>query len=321
MPAQAFICPMRILILTNMYPTPTTPMAGIFVAEQVESMRRRGIEIDVLFVDGARGWGEYLRGFGRVRRAVVDRRYDLIHAHYVFSGIMALAQRRAPILLTHHGIEVQAGWTAPLCRWTSARVARTVVTSRRVHLALGRPDAEIVPCGVDIELFRPMPQAEARELLGLSSQAPLVLFAGMRRPEKRFDLVEAAVDRLRRVRPEVQLVVAEREPHKRMPLFMNACDVLVLASKAEGSPMVVKEAMACNMPVVSVDVGDVAELIRDTAGCAIVSRDASSIAAGLAGALDFGGRTAGREVMAALSLDAVAARLEGIYRNVVACSE
>lgn len=314
-PSSVVRHPLSILVVTNMYPTPVAPMAGIFVAEQVESLRRRGLTLNVLAVDGARGWSEYLAGFGRVRRAAAERRHDLIHAHYVFSGIMALAQRRAPILLTHHGIETQVGWTAPLCRWTSKLVTRTIVTSKRVQTALGRPDAEIVPCGVDTGLFRPMARDEARAALGLPLGAPLVLFAGMKRPEKRFDLVESAVARLQKERPDVRLVVAEHEAHERMPLFMNACDALALASDAEGSPMVIKEAMACNLPIASVDVGDVAEIIGETPGCRLVAREASALAAGLAQALDFGGRTEGRTAIMPLSLDVIAARLEAIYRE------
>jgi glycosyltransferase involved in cell wall biosynthesis len=180
-----------------------------------------------------------------------------------------------------------------------------------------------------------MPKAECRIALGLAQEAPLVLFAGIRRPEKRFDLVEAAVARLRATRPDVQLVVAEREPHERMPLYMNACDVLILASEAEGSPMVIKEAMACNLPIVSVDVGDVAEIIpfsgtfRGTTpggtspigGCFLAERNPASLAAFLGEALDFGRRTDGRAVILAgrdglpLSLEAVAERIEAIYRE------
>jgi len=308
---------MRVLTVTNMYPSPAAPMSGIFVAEQVASLQRRGLDVELLFVNGAAGWGEYLRGFGRVRRAVLAGDYDLIHAHYVFSGILALAQRRAPVLLTHHGIETQLGWTAPLCRWVSRRVARTIVTSRRVQAALGRADAEIIPCGVDTDLFRPMPRAAARAALGMPAEAPLVLFAGMRRPEKRFDLVAAAVGQLRAARPGVELVVAEAEPHERMPLFMNACDVLVLASEAEGSPMVIKEAMACNLPIVSVDVGDVAEIISGTAGCYLARREPADLAAQIGNALDFGRRTAGREAIMPLSLDAIAARLERVYQETI----
>ena len=321
---------MRILVVTNMYPTPAAPMFGIFVAEQVASLAGRGLALDVLFVDGSAGWGEYLAGLGRVRAAIAAGDYDLVHAHYVFSGLLALAsslplgkKRRVPVILTHHGIEVQRGWTAPLCRWTSGRVARTIVTSRRVQAALGRADAKIVPCGVDTALFRPLPRAECRAGLGLPAEGPLVLFAGVRRPEKRFDRVEAAVARLQAARPGVQLVVAEREPHERMPIYMNACDALILASEAEGSPMVIKEAMACNLPIVAVDVGDVAEVIGGTAGCFLSGADPDALAGRLAEALDFGGRTAGRTVILEgrnglpLSLAAVAERIETIYREVI----
>ncbi len=318
--------PLRILVVTNMWPTPAQPMAGIFVAEQVASLRRRGLELDVLFLNGGQSKLEYWRGIGRLRRALATARYDLIHAHYVFSGLVALIGRksRVPILLTHHGIETQRSWTAPVCRWTSRRVERTLVTSRRVQIALGRPDAEIVPCGVDTDLFQPIPQADARAALGLPADQRLVLFAGMRRPEKRFDLVEAAVHLAQQGFSNVRLLVAEAEPHERMPLFMNAADVLILASEAEGSPMVIKEAMACNLPIVAVDVGDVSEVIGETAGCFVVQRNVTALAEGLHGALAFGRRTAGRQALfqrppgaPPLTLAAVAERLEAIYRELI----
>lgn len=316
--------PLRILVVTNMWPTPDRPMAGIFVAEQVASLRRRGLELDVLFLDGGQSKLEYLRGIGRLRRTLATARYDLIHAHYVFSGMVALAGRksRVPILLTHHGIETQRSWTAPLCRWTSRRVERTIVTSRRVQAALGRPDAEIVPCGVDTDLFYPVPQADARAALRLPADQRLVLFAGMRRPEKRFDLVEAAVRRVQEDLADVRLLVTEAEPHERMPLFMNAADVLVLASEAEGSPMVIKEAMACNLPIVAVDVGDVVEVMGDTAGCFVVRRDVEALAGGVRAALAYGRQTTGRQALfhrppgaPPLTLAAVAERLEAVYRE------
>lgn len=320
MPVQ----PLRILVVTNMWPTSDRPMAGIFVAEQVASLRRRGLELDVLFLDGGQSKLEYLRGTGHLRRALATARYDLIHAHYVFSGIVALVGRksRVPILLTHHGIETQRSWTAPLCRWTSRRVERTIVTSRRVQAALGRPDTEIVPCGVDTDLFCPVPQADARAALRLPADQRLALFAGMRRPEKRFDLVEAAVRRVQEDLADVRLLVTEAEPHERMPLFMNAADALILASEAEGSPMVIKEAMACNLPIVAVDVGDVVEVVGDTDGCFVVQRNVEALAEGLRAALAYGRRTAGRQALfhrphgaPPLTLAAVAERLEAIYRE------
>ncbi len=317
---------LRILTVTNMYPTPTAPMSGIFVAEQVASLRRRGLAVDVLLVNGVEeGWGAYVRGFGSIRRALRHTHYDLVHAHYVFSGDLLIGQRlipglrMPPVVLTQHGIETQIGWTPPLCRWTSRRVTRSIATSRRVEQALGLPDVVILPCGVDTDLFQPMPSVEARAALGLPRTAPLVLFVGMpRRPEKRFNLVEAAVARLREKQPDAQLVVAESEPHERIPLYMNACDVLILASTAEGSPMVIKEAMACNLPIVSAPVGDVEAVIAGTAGCYLAEPDAESLAHHLSLALAFNGRTQGREiVLRTLSLDAIAARLADLYLDVL----
>ncbi len=313
--------PLRILTVTNMYPTPTAPMSGIFVEEQVASLRRRGLAVDVLVVNGVEeGWGAYLRGFWRIRRALQATEYDLVHAHYVFSGDLLIGQRWLPgvrvppVVLTQHGPETQIGWTPPLCRWTSRRVARTLATSRRVEQALGLPGVVILPCGSDTDLFQPRPAAEARVALGLPLEAPLVLFCGMpQRPEKRFDLVQAAVDRLRETRPEVRLIVAAGEPHERIPLFMNACDALILASSAEGSPMVIKEAMACNLPIVSVPVGDVEEVIGGTAGCYVAEPEAGALAVALGQALDFGGRTQGRAAISHLSLAAIAERIEQVY--------
>ncbi len=193
--------PLRVLVVTNMWPSAAAPMAGVFVAEQVASLERCGVQADVLHIDGATGgWRAYLAGFGRVRDALRRGRYDLIHAHYVFSGIMALggaalARRRdVPVVVTQHGIETQTGWTAPLCRWTSRRAAATIATSQRAgctwpsrcrrHPLRGGHGA--VPA-----------HAHGRgALFGLPADVPLVLFAGMRRPEKRFDLVETAVARL-----------------------------------------------------------------------------------------------------------------------------
>ncbi len=307
---------MRVLTVTNMYPSADRPVMGTFVAEQVESLRRRGLEVDVLFIDGPGGKQNYLRGVGDVRRATV-RPYDLLHAHYVFCGVIALAQRRLPIVLTQHGIEAQQGWTVGLCRWTSRRVAHTIASSPAVADALRLPRVTVIPCGVDADLFRPMPQEAARQALGLPAEAPLVLFVGDPRPEKRLPLLQAAFAQLQTRRPEAQLILVHSEPRERVALYMNACDVLALTSVAEGSPMVVREALACNLPVVSTDVGDVRALLADLPGCFIARPDPGDLADQLAQALAFAARTTGRERILPWSLAAVAEKIEAVYRQVL----
>jgi len=310
---------MRVLVVTNMYPTADKPAFGTFVRDQVESLRAIGVDVDVFFMDGKASRLNYARGFADLRRRLRRHApYNLIHAHYVFSGLVAISQRRLPVVLTHHGIEVVLGWQGHLCRWITPRVDAVIVTSRGVKRALGDEDAIVIPCGVDMARFAPMPQAEARARLGLPSDAKLVLFAGEPRPEKRLEIIQAAVGLLAAEDSRVQLVVASNRPHAEMPLYMNACDALALASDFEGSPMVIKEAMACNLPIVSVDVGDVAEIMGDTEGCYLCERTPEDMAAKLRLALARGERTDGRQRVAHLSLEATARQILAVYERVLA---
>ncbi len=303
----------KVLMLTNMYPSADHPDHGVFVKEQVEGVRAQGIEVDVLMVGGLRQKASYLKGALQFLRQVRQKRYDLIHAHYVFCGVIARMQFGTPVLLTHHGIEVLQGWTAPLCWLISRLVNGVVVTSDEMRRALGLPNAHVIPCGVDLALFRPQSQREARERLGLPLKKSLVLFVGLDRPEKRLDVIRTAVATLQEDMPQVQLVLASGLPHDLIPWYMNACDVLVLASDREGSPMAIKEAMACNLPIVSVDAGDVAQVIGTTEGCFLCAQDPSDMVAKLCLALRFGKRTNGRAAVQRLSLTAMVDNLTRVY--------
>lgn len=309
---------MRVLVVTNMYPNAREPALGTFVRDQVESLRALGVDMNVFFVDGKASRMNYLRAFGGLRKRLRQRPgYDLIHAHYVFSGLVARSQRRLPVLLTHHGIEVVLGWQGWVCRVVTPWMDRVIVTSEAVQAALPGVKADLVPCGIDVDLFAPGDQAAARQRLGLPEGRRLVLFVGEQRPEKRLDIIRAAVSRLQRSGYPTQLVVATNRPHAEVPLYMNACDVLALASDFEGSPMVIKEAMACNLPIVSVDVGDVAQVIGGTEGCHLCRQDPDDMAAKLGLALERGGRTAGRERVMHLSQTAIAERIRQVYSEML----
>jgi glycosyltransferase involved in cell wall biosynthesis len=335
-----------VLTVTNMYPQPDRPRLGTFVEEEVRSLRRQGLCVDVLFVDGPAATRNYLSGIGALQRQVATSGpYDLVHAHYVFCGLIALVARRLPgggraarlpVVVTQHGIETQLGWTAPLSRYVSRRADFTIATSQRVAAALGMHDGArcaVIPCGVDTEVFRPAPQSAARQALGLPAGDPVVLFVGAPRPEKRIPLIQAAFDMLQQQRvrqqlPAARLVLVHDEPRERVALYMNAADVLVLASTAEGSPMVVREALACDLPVVSTDVGDVADLIRGIPGCHLAEASPEDLAGKLLLALIEAREreaasesatieTAARQRVVPESQKAVAARIERVYRQVL----
>ena len=308
---------MKVLVLTNMFPTTDKPTWGIFVQEQVEVLRKEGIDIDVFFVDGSKHKLNYLWGIFRLWAWLLTHRYDLIHAHYVFSGIIARTQFLYPVVLTHHGPEFWT-WQFVPCKIITPLVNKVILVSPEMDEKLKYKKAKVIPCGINFELFKLMPKEEARDKLNLPRDKKLILWAGnYQRPEKRFDIVKEAVALAQKKDPSIEFVLVSDKPHEVMPMYMNACDVLLLVSDAEGSPMVVKEAMACNLPVVSVRVGDVPEVIGGTEGCYLCTQDPADVAEKLVLALNRGKRTNGRENISHLEQGAIARKIIAIYEEII----
>jgi len=309
---------MKVLVVTNMYPTPEMPSYGIFVREQVESLRREGVDIDVFFVNGKKNKFNYIWAICRLWAWLLTHRYDLIHAHYVFSGIIARFQFLYPVVLTHHGLEVFTSWQRFPSRIITRLVDRVILVSQEQKEKLAYDRADVIPCGIDLDLFSPMPRDEARRKLNIAPDNKLVLvtWAGaLSRPEKRFDIAQSAVALAQARDPKIQLLPVTGKPYSMIPLYMNACDVLLLVSDAEGSPTVIKEAMACNLPIVSVVVGDVAEVISGTDGCYLCRQDPADVAEKLMLALSDTKRTRGREKIKHFDQGSTAQRIITLYQD------
>ena len=310
---------MKVLVLTNMYPTPRYPSFGTFVEEQARSLRQEGVEeIDILFVNGVKSKMNYVWGFFRLWARLLTNRYDIIHAHYVFSGIIARAQLSCPVILTHHGSQVFDGWQAPLCRWITPFMDEAIVVSPEMKEKGCLNKAHVVPCGINYDLFKPIPRDQARDELELPKDKKLVLYVGEYfRPIKRYDIVQAAMKLLKERDPDVELVLVSKKPLAEVPKYMSACDAMVLVSDGEGSPQVIKESMACNLPIVSVPAGDVPEVIGGTDGCYICSQDPADVADKLEMALRWGKRTNGRENIKHMEIGAISRRIISIYDSLI----
>jgi teichuronic acid biosynthesis glycosyltransferase TuaC len=312
----------RILVVTNMFPTAQEPDFGAVVREQVASLEARGVEVQVLVIAGRVSKTNYLTAAPKVRRCVRGDRFSLIHAHYGLSGAVALVQRRVPVVTTFHGSDTgYVHWQAVVSRYVARRTTPVFVSSDGAQ-RLGAEDAVVIPCGVDMSLFRPLERSVARTKLGWPLEPPYALLPGARtNPVKGAHLFEAAVCEARKRVPELRTASLEHYAREDVSLVLNAVDVTVMTSHSEGSPVTIKESLACQTPVVSVPVGDVPGLIAGLPGCRTVDRTPESLADALLEAVRVGRTPELRRRVEPFSLERVADRLIALYDDVVRQAE
>jgi glycosyltransferase involved in cell wall biosynthesis len=327
---------MRVLAVTNLYPSSRDDAVGVFVKEQLDSVARLGVDVRVLHVDrNAGGRGAY-RGLGaRVAAELRASPPDVVHVMY--GGVMARAvagsRGSVPLVISFCGSDLfgldDAPWPQRMsarygvyCSHGAARRADLIVVKSQALLDslpgyVDRGRVVKLPNGIDLARFVPLDPVECRAALGWDPRQKHVLFpSSPRRREKRFWLAEAAVEALRaRIAADVELHALDGVSRADVPTWLNASDVVLLTSAHEGSPNAVKEALACNIPVVSVDVGDVGERIAGVAGCHIAEATADDLAARLELAI-FVGRVEGRGAVETLSQTRVAERLRELYEGV-----
>lgn len=299
----------------------TTDETAPFMRQQLAALEQRGVSFRTIAVDGdaepgtSRGPGAYLRLFPRTLREARRPEYDLLHAHYGLTAPMALAQRQLPVVLSLWGSDV-TGPVGPLSKLCAPRCDAVVVMSERMRETLG-VECTVIPDGVDLELFTPRPRQEARADLGWPVDHHHVLFPySPRRKEKNYPRarrVVRAVDRL--LERPVHLQTVSGVAHERMPAIVNAADALLLTSRREGSPNSVKEALACNVPVVATDVGDVRERLVGVEPSHVRSTDRGLID-GLLSVLLRGERSNGRDHAGSVSLERSTEDLLDVYRSV-----
>src|SRR5262249_51226345 len=144
-------------------------------------------------------------------------------------------------------------------RLAAHRADELVVVSSHMRKFVPSRVVHVIPSGLDFSRLPLLSKADARRQLGLSAEKRLILFVGNpSEARKRYPLAKRVVSRLD---PALgaEIVVAWGVSYDQIPIYMNACDALLFVSMYEGSPNVIKEALACNLPIVSVDVGDVRE--------------------------------------------------------------
>lgn len=287
-----------------------------FITEQVEALKKIGVSFEYFGVSRI-GIIGYLRDIPRFRKIIKSFKPDIIHAHYGLCGVFANMQRSIPVVTTYHGSDINNPMILLFSKCSIRLSAFNIfVSAKTISIAKPPKRYALIPCGVSLNDYPIINKREARRAMGLKLEGVYVLFAGSFDNEvKDAPLARAAMAQC----PNAELIELKGFSRTQVATLLQAVDAMLLTSKTEGSPQVIKEAMVCGCPIVSVDVGDVRERISGIDGCYVCNRDVKEITNCLQSALLFKGRTIGREVVidSELTNDQVAPKVLNVYKKVL----
>lgn len=317
-------------MVTGKLPSEDEPWAQSFIETQIDSLRNLCDEIDTFQIDGHKIF-KHLDAI--LQLETVADKYDLIHAHYGLYGLDAyFSKRNTPLIISFMGSDLlgtpdfngklipYTRIEASVSRWLSRHSDAVIVKSKEMAEVIPSVNTQVIPNGVDIERFFPTEKEEARNILGWDLKQNYVLFPGdPNRPEKNFRLADTIIKSISaHFSYGITLISLVGIEPDLVPVYMNAVDMLLLTSLSEGSPNVIKEAMACCTPIVSVPVGDVEDNISFIKGCYLASFEIMDLAKTTEICLSDGiAKTDGRRVLLEkdLTLTAVAKRIYHVYEQ------
>lgn len=288
-----------------------------FVKEQANNLRKSGIEIDYFLIKG-KGWIGYLFNYYAMIEKIKSYRPSIIHAHYGLSGMLAVLQRRIPVVITFHGSDINSNGFEKGLSLLAIKLSRyNIFVSKKLAETAGvQKKYSIISCGVDMNYAVMLDKIFCREKLGLDLYSKCILFSSsFDIPVKNYRLAKQVVDNFE----NVKLIELKDYTREKVNLLMNACDMLLVTSFNEGGPLVVKEALACGCPVVSTNVGDVKEVLGNIEGCFVTGFSIDEIREKIQLVLNSGKRVESRDRIYELGLDAesVGAKIIDIYNKVL----
>jgi len=284
-----------------------------FIYDQAEAIHQNypEIEYDVFLIKG-KGVKGYLSNLSKLKRKIKDYSPSIIHAHGGHIGLVCILQRKTPVVISFHGSDINYLFNRFISMHASLFAYASIFVSeklRKKSFLRGR-NSYVIPCGVDLNVFYPVQKREARLALGFSEDFRYILFSSwFGYPEKNYPLAKQATAGF----SDLPLLEIKNRSREEVNLLLNGCELLLMTSYSEGSPQIIKEAMACNCPIVSTDVGDVKQVLQNTDGTYICRHDADDIADKIKIAMNFGRKTDGREKIKYLDNRLIAEKVVSIY--------
>ncbi len=303
------------------------------ISVQGDSLIRRGLTV-LYFTINRKGLKGYIIECYRLRKYLRGENFDIVHAHYGLTAIICLFARRAEKLIVSFMGDDLVGSNLSDGRVTVSSLIlvkinslfarwfydHSIVKSLQMFYCLNTKKTSLIPNGVDLNMFQPRNRLEVRDVLGFGYNEQIIIFVSKTtRAEKNYELAQKAIDLI--ANSGIRLIPVNDVSQNILDYYYSAADLLILTSYHEGSPNVIKEAMACNCPIVSTDVGDVKWVLGDTEGCYIASYEPMDLAEKIKLALEFSKvkkRTEGRNRIYKLGLDSdtIAGKIIEVYKKV-----
>lgn len=295
---------------------------GAVVSNQAEALKQQGIDISFFPIKG-KGLFAYIKHAFLLRKYLRKQAFDIIHAHYSLSAFTATLAGSKPFVVSLMGSDARAGKlvSALMRRLQKNRWKKLIVKSSSMANQLKLKNPHVIPNGVDLSFFKPIDYSELKSKFGFSENKKTILFlADPAREAKNFSLAKKAFELL--ANREIELQVKFNLSKEEIPEIINSADIILLTSRWEGSPNVIKEAMACNKPIVATNVGDVAWLFGNEPGHFVTNFTPEDVAEKIKMALEFSEKhshTQGRVRLMELGLDAetVAQKIISVYQSVL----
>jgi teichuronic acid biosynthesis glycosyltransferase TuaC len=289
--------------------------SGSFVSEQVESLNSAGIHTSRYTIKG-KGLFGYLRNLPKFYKTIHINKPYLIHAHYGLSGLFASLQFKVPVVVTYHGSDVNEWKNRQFSRVASKLCAANIFVSKNMMELMPAKNSFHVPCGLNTSVFKPHEYYTARKRFGMSDDVKYILFSSsFTNKVKNYPLAKNAVKLLDR--NKIKLLELKGYSRREVASLLSAVDLALMTSHSEGSPQFIKEAMACNTPIVSTNVGDVKESFGPIKGCYITGSTPAEVAKNIRIALNLNSRTVARDAVLNLDADLVAKKVLAVYKQVL----
>jgi teichuronic acid biosynthesis glycosyltransferase TuaC len=321
--------PIRIL---TVIPGTENGATMIFAKRQVRSLESMVESVKVFYLESRTSIRKLQDEKGKFGNLIREYQPGIVHCHYgTITSFFTVLSTRLPVIITFHGSDLNRTPADGLLRdffgrllsnFSALRAAKIICVSEALKKKLWWMQSKVVviPMGVDTDLFIPAIKAEARKMLGWKENDPVIIFNARDPKIKRLDIAMAVAEKVKLQFPSVRMEVLKGNVDpSRIPLLLNASDCLLLCSDKEGSPTIVKEAMACNLPVVSSHVGDVPKRLEGVSPSFVVSQDAGSLAHAVCEVLKENRRSNGRDKIMAdrLSETEIAKEVVKVYRSIL----